>query len=350
MQNKLEQSIIATLSYFDIFEYPLTLFEIRKNLVDLDGDLLNENCADERCPTPHGVSDTSRFSLVEIENALGGEELKNRVEQKNGFYFLKNRSYYLTRQKRYYFANKKFKRAMKIAFLLSKIPFIKMIAVCNSLGYSNTREGSDIDFFITTSKKRVWSARFLSVFLIKFLNLRPKKGSVKDTICMSFFVDEENLNLEKFRFSKDDIYLRFWITQLVPIYDQGGVYEKFWSENKWVEGWLPNRIRNEVVARREIFASRRSSPRNGGAEKLRRGIKGLNKNSVQVSWFEKLAKKIQLKFMNSKLKELMNKDTRVVVNDGVLKLFAVDRREEYMERWMKAVKTPVILSDLNREN
>ncbi|MFH1565029.1 MAG: hypothetical protein ABIC82_04220 [bacterium] len=36
LKEQLEQSILATLNYFDIFEYPLTLLEIRKNLIDLE--------------------------------------------------------------------------------------------------------------------------------------------------------------------------------------------------------------------------------------------------------------------------------------------------------------------------
>ncbi|MFH1565028.1 MAG: hypothetical protein ABIC82_04215 [bacterium] len=267
--------------------------------------------------------------MTDIEDALNGEGLKNIVGENNGFYFLaRNNANYLTRQKRCYLADKKFKRAKKIAWMLSKIPFIKMIAVCNSLGYGNVREDSDIDLFVVTAKNRVWAARLLSVILIKFLNLRPREGRVKDTICMSFFVDEDNLNLEKFKISENDIYLTFWVAQVFPVYDRGGVYERFFKENEWIKKILPNAEKREVEFGRvvQIKSNPPNPPCQGGV---------LNKNSVQANWLEKFSKKVQSKFMNSRLKEMANKDTRVVVNDGVLKLFAVDRREEYMKRWME---------------
>lgn len=330
MSTKLEQSILATLSYFDIFEYPLTLFEVGKNLVDV-----------EKIPsTPLYERGEIAATMVDIEHVLNGEKFKSIVGKNNGFYFLnRNNVNYLTRQKRYYLADKKFKRAKKIAWLLGKIPFIKMVAVCNSLGYSNVREDSDIDLFVVAAKNRVWAARFLSVILIKFLNLRPREGRVRDTICMSFFVDEDNLNLEKFKIGEDDIYLTFWITQVFPIYDKGGIYERFFEENGWVKKVLPNAKKREVELSRvmQIKSNPPNPLPNRVEDRLCQGG-GLNKNSVQSNWLEKFSKKIQLKFMNSKLKEIANKDTRVVVNDGVLKLFAVDRREEYMKKWMETLK------------
>jgi hypothetical protein len=374
MLSNLEQSILATLAYFDIFEYPLTLFEIWKNLVNVgNGNSIPQSC---------GVGFPS---LCDIEDALNNEELKNKISRKNGFYFLKSVGAqnfvpnYLTRQKRYYIADKKFKRAKKIVWLLSKIPYIKMIAVCNSLGYSNAMEDSDIDFFVITAKNRIWTARFLSVVLIKFLNLRPKIYNIKDLsrtflgriklrylkdissinelkenqykkvrdkICLSFFVDEENLNLEKFAINPPyqrgdetsppdkggwgvkafDIYLIYWITQLVPIFNHGGIYDKFWQENKWLKKYLPNRISYKVNNRRKI-----------GKKELSFDLESFRDSSFKPNWLEKLTKKIQLKMMNPKLKSLMNKDTRVIVNDGVLKLFAIDRREEYLKLWHQKI-------------
>jgi hypothetical protein len=50
-------------------------------------------------------------------------------------------------------------------------------------------------------------------------------------------------------------------------------------------------------------------------------------------WTEKYFKKLQLHLMPAEMKGLMNKDTRVVVNDSVLKLHVNDRREEYKNKF-----------------
>ena len=53
---------------------------------------------------------------------------------------------------------------------------------------------------------------------------------------------------------------------------------------------------------------------------------------------ESLFKKIQLKMLPPKIKELINKDTRIVINDRVLKLHVKDRREEYRKNYELRIK------------
>lgn len=311
MDSILEQSIIATLGYFNIFEYPLTLLELKTNLLQL-----NKNFS------------VSNVNLTELEQALNNELLKKFIEQKNGFYFLSgNDKHYQTRQQRYYIADQKIKRALKIAWLFKFIPTIQMIAVSNSLGYSNTTISSDIDLFIVTKQNRVWTTKLLTTLLIISLSLRPTAKCSKDKICLSFFVDENNLNLEKFQLSNtvtektdlpNDIYLTYWTTQLLPIFDRNNTYDQFWQDNSWVNQYLPNRQQYNPTLSRKLLAE----PTNSTI---------FNRFG---DYFETLAKKIQLKRLNPKLKALMNKDSRVIINDNILKLYSLDRREQYQHQWL----------------
>ena len=54
---------------------------------------------------------------------------------------------------------------------------------------------------------------------------------------------------------------------------------------------------------------------------------------------EKAAKKFQMKILPAALKELMNKDTRVIINDSILKLYLTDRRAEFMEKYEAKLRT-----------
>ena len=132
----LGKSILNTVAYFDIFEYPLTAMEIYNWLYGNYGLKTND------------------YGLKDVQNALDDSQfLKDRLETRNGFYFLKGKSAHVrTRLNRYNIAQEKYKRAELIANIFSYFPFIQFIAVCNSLAYNNVREQSDIDMFIINNK------------------------------------------------------------------------------------------------------------------------------------------------------------------------------------------------------
>ena len=54
-------------------------------------------------------------------------------------------------------------------------------------------------------------------------------------MCLSFYATDSNLNLEKLQMSNySDIYLVYWILQLIPIYDPDNLYDKFLQPKDWV--------------------------------------------------------------------------------------------------------------------
>jgi hypothetical protein len=44
-----------------------------------------------------------------------------------------------------------------------------------------------------------------------------------------------------------------------------------------------------------------------------------------------------MKVMPSKLKEMANKDSRVITSDSILKFHENDRREEYKNKWIQRI-------------
>ena len=52
---------------------------------------------------------------------------------------------------------------------------------------------------------------------------------------------------------------------------------------------------------------------------------------------ESFWKKLQLRIMPKEIRETMNKDSRVIVDDGVVKLHTNDRRELYREKYIAAL-------------
>jgi len=288
----LKQAIINVVAYFDMFDFPLTDFEIWK--------FLSEKC-----------------DYVNVRKILSGLTV---LEAKNGFYFLKGRENITrTRMDRYNFTDRKFKRALRVAKIYRLIPWVKMVAVSNIIGAHNLKDGSDIDVFIIAEKNKIWLTRFFCAGLAKILGLRPSEKNSRDKICLNFYISEEEMDLKKFMLGNKDIYFVYWLANLVIIYDKDETYKKFIQANLWLKGYLPNYQPSEMVNRRFVEARK-----NLLFDFLFNFIFGYFKDSF---------KKIQLRKLPTELKEIMNKDTRVVISDKVLKLHVKDRREEYRKKW-----------------
>jgi len=319
--NQLSKAILRILIYFDLFDYPLTLMEL--------GKWLNVDNADKtriaRIKNADDPQITRGYRIEDIAEAL--DQLSDKVSSQDGFYFLTGRqSIIQTRLSRYNISEAKFKRAVKFIKVFSQLPFVKMIAVCNTLAYSNSSRSGDIDLFIITKNNRLWLARFLIVGLLKLLHVRPTKIKKQDAIDAAFFLAEEDLNIAEIKINQADIYLTYWIDQLVPIFNIDNTYQKFQQANQWIKKSLPYSSGYQLGGRRQVLPSRFAK------------IIGWLLN-LFLNWqlVERWAKKYQLKIMPLELKSIMNLDSRVVVNDKMLKFHRSDRRQEYQERFFQAV-------------
>ena len=131
----LSESIIKTFVFFDIFDRPLTAFEAHKWL----------------------WSEVAK--LEGIEATLNTPNFK--IEAKNGFFFLSGRKKIVEDgSRRQIWNDKKIVRARWAAKILNVVPFIKLIAVCNTLSFGAASQESDVDFFIVAKAGRLWLARF----------------------------------------------------------------------------------------------------------------------------------------------------------------------------------------------
>lgn len=299
--NELEKAIIDTLAYFDIFDYPMTEFEIWKFLYF-------ENKPDRN------------FTYSEVRKILlENEYLKTKLNFKDGYCFIKGREYIIqSRRRRYGYAERKYMKVMRVIKVLRFFPFIKMIAVCNTLAFNNSRREADIDLFIVTKHNRIWQSRFWVNGVLKIFKMRPSQEKSQDTICSTFFTDEENLNLQKLCINQDDIYLKYWIKQIVPIYDEG-VYDKFSKANNWIGGNLPNMIKIMTPSRRRV-----------------KNLKFCKMVINILASFcpENIFKNYQMKIMPQGLKDLSNIDTHVIINDHMLKFHDNDRRQIFLDKWL----------------
>ncbi|MBU1202502.1 hypothetical protein KKH39_00430 [Patescibacteria group bacterium] len=304
----LEKSILKTLAFFDIFYYPLTLTEIWKWL----------------------YMPNKKYSISDVKKALEtSQTLQQEIIRKEGFYSLVGRdSIYLRRKQNNNLAERKFRRAINIAKIYRFIPFVRMIAVCNSLAYSNASEDSDIDLFIIAKRKTIWLARFFTVLFVSIFRMRPKDENKRDAFCLSFFVDEDHLNIESTMINSEDIYYPYWVSQLMPIYNPDGLYEKFLEANQWYKNYLPNAYKNQFS---KTVKERKYSK---VVAKIFYGI-------LRPPFFKRaiyaFIRTLQLRIIDRNLKSLINIDTKIVVNEGMLKFYPNDNRELFYKKWKQRV-------------
>ncbi|MBI4281158.1 hypothetical protein HY628_03095 [Candidatus Uhrbacteria bacterium] len=292
----MRQAILKALAYFDLFDYPLTLIELWKYLPGL---------------TPCSLEEARQEVLKSRETGA--------IEELNGFFFLPGRGEIVrVRQQRYLIAERKYRRALRVARWLRRIPGIRLIAVANTLAWSHAAEASDIDFFIITRPGSLWTSRLLGV--LPFFWARPRPGRERDTFCFSFWATETALDLQKIACQPSDPYLAYWLASLVPVYDPDGLAEALWEANPWMSQYLPNARPVISSFRRRVTASSRRSPTAVVAPRRLR---------------EAAARAAQLLWLPAGLRRLMNVDQRVVVTDELLKFHENDRRQEIFERYQK---------------
>lgn len=197
----LDNAILQTLAYSDIFDYPLTADELHRFLI-----LSAEKCDLEQCAA----------------------KMKN-ISFKNGYYYLSGRDEIIElRKQRELVSNKTFKRAMFYGRILGALPFVRMVALTGSLAMLNLSKNPDMDFMLVAKHGRVWTARAFAILLGKVARL------FGDTICPNLIISERSLE-----WPLHDLYSARELCQMIPIagYD---FYLRVFASNSWVKSFLPN--------------------------------------------------------------------------------------------------------------
>ena len=312
LQDILSSDLLMTIAYFDLFDYPLTTFEIWKWLWREDGE---------------------RVSYGAVQNELEkNPEIKKYIVRRGAFWCLKGRENIVaTREERYRLAIAKLQRARRVAHLFSYLPWIEGIAACNSLGYRNASTKSDIDLFIIVPPGTIWLVRFLTVGFLAMFGLRPMSEKIADTICLSFFVTSDTMNLEHLQKPEGDPYLTYWITQLTPLFGRGDVWQKFWEANSWIKKFLPNALSTTGRGTWLYGESLPSLTKVHDRELLSDYSMSVLVNNMVRRW--------QIAHLPQRLRERITVGgTDVVVSDQVLKFHDNDRRELYRDRWHRALQ------------
>jgi len=217
------------------------------------------------------------------------------------------------------------RRVEKYVKWLRVMPFVRVVAVGNTLAFGAVDEESDIDLFIVATKGRLFFVRIFVTLFFQILGVRRHGKEVRARFCLSFYVSEEALNLSKIVLSPEDVYLYFWIVTLEPVLGLG-VYRKFLAVNDWI-----SKYRSENVYEK-------NSKLIVGESSLLQKMLEVFSNLFLIWWLEFLLKTWQMRRAKRKYEALDSMGVNVVVSENMLKFHNLDARERVQKIWTKKMR------------
>ncbi len=202
---ELQQAILQTIAYADVFEYPLSAAEVHRYLVGVPA-------------SPEMV----RAQLTHLsQQAL--------LLSHEGYYTLAAREGNLAaRQRRAAVAATLWPQALFYGRQVAALPFVRMVAVTGALAADNVDPDADIDFLIVTEPGRLWLCRLLVILLVR---AAAQRGAV---LCPNYFLSERALLLEE-----QSLFAARELVQMVPIAGMS-TYGAMRRLNAWTDAHLPN--------------------------------------------------------------------------------------------------------------
>lgn len=292
----LERSILHTVCWFAVHQYPVTSFELWK--------WLWFPCR------PASLADVRR--AVEESAWLGA-----RLETAEGFFTLRGTdtaALVAQRLAREGDARRKFRRLHRAMRFLAAVPTVRGVAAVNTLAWWHTRPESDIDLLVLADPGTLWLTRLLCVTPFALFGARPGRA-LRDPFCFSFFLNAGQPGLKQLALFGGDPYLAYWTRSLVPL---SGNWETYHAANAWAGEMLPQ-------ARPRAPHPRFTTPFLPSVW------------SRLLGQLEPWARRLQEARLPAALRLRANKDSSVVLTDQMLKFHETDRREEFRDRFQELV-------------
>ncbi len=293
----LREAILASLVYYDLFSYPLTLDEIWFWL-------------------------PKEASLKDIFWELNDLIDRGLVFYQEPFYFLGSETIIGRRCRRERTSEQKLVRAKIIARELILLPWVDLVAISGNLAMKSAGEGDDIDLLILAQSGCLYRARLASILLTELLGQRRRPGQKQapDKVCLNIFLEANNLVLPK---DRHDFYTAHEALQLAPIIGNNNLYRRFLVDNDWLIDYLPQAYQNRLE---KLFFI--NSPAS-------------DNKRAKTNWLEKVAGFVQLAYSKSRQRQLTkdNDNRQLFFHPQDQRQIVLDRFKKNWEKIIKAVNS-----------
>ena len=283
----LEQAFLESVIYASLFDYPVTLAQLREGLI-------------RQAATESELARCYASSLL----------LQATVEWAEPYYFPRGRRDLLeTRRRREAGSRQLLADLAKPMALMTAMPFVRMVALSGSLAHLNAEGEADLDLFVVTRPGRVWSVTVTALAIARLFGWRAR-------LCLNYVVSERALMV-----GPADLFCANQIVYLRPVCGHS-TYLAFLESNRFVERFYPN------------FQPRRSSARD--STWMRRAVEhALDWTAAPL--YERLCRLIYGGHLRRRAHTWRSRD-QVRLDRECLKLHTHSHRREVMEQFEQALE------------
>lgn len=203
----LQNALLKTLLYYDIWHHPLTRLEAY-SFLPLD-----------------------RMTFDEFERRLDREGPGEAIGEDRGFLFLRRNgeSPVPERLRRTSHAARMWRRARLSAALLKRFPFVRGVMVSGDLSKNVTTEKSDVDFVVVTEPGRLWIARMLLILFKKTVLLNSRKY-----FCLNYLVSADALSQRE-----RNVFVATEVAHTKALVHPA-MHRRYLEANDWIRLYFPN--------------------------------------------------------------------------------------------------------------
>lgn len=212
-----ELAIARSVLFASLFDYPLTLAQLRQTLIE------------------------SSLTPSEIEAIYArSETLQTMIDHREGFFFPRDQRDLVCERRRREARSRIFlDRHRRLLSIVCALPYVEMVALSGSIAHLNLDGAGDLDLFIVTRGRRVWSVTVAVVLIAKLLRRRQ-------TTCANFVLADSALVLDQ-----QDLFSASQIIHLKPLVGEE-IYGRFVAANPFVSRFYPN-FRVRAATRRPLW-------------------------------------------------------------------------------------------------
>ncbi|MEW6321797.1 MAG: hypothetical protein AB1635_12035 [Acidobacteriota bacterium] len=286
-----EMAVLHTIAYAALFDYPLTLEQLRESLI--------------------GTAATES----ELREWLATSPLLRRtIEHRDGFYFPRGRADMVSIRRRREAASRALlDRHRRVLAFIACLPFVRMVALTGSLAHLNADDDADLDLFVITRPGRVWLVTVGALVAAKLTGWRRR-------LCLNYVISETALAV-----TPADLFSANQIIHLQPV-TGSDAYRAFLRANPFVTEHYPN-FRPRPVAAPVAASPIRDRARRAVEAAVDVLVGGLGERACRRAYRWHLRRGAS---------RWQSRD-QVRLDDECLKLHTASHRAATMERFLRSV-------------
>ncbi len=200
---EINEAVLRTLAYADLFDYPLRAEEVHEGLLDCGA------------------------SFEDVQGVLEAWESRGVIARTGPLFFIRGRAKIVAvrEQRRQHTRRLLQKHAWLLKFVI-KFPFVRSVSLSGAAAFENSHHRDDVDVFVITASKRLWSVYTALALLLKLMGKRR-------LLCLNCLVDLDHLSIDD-----HDYFVAHQIAFLRPL---SGIehFKKFHAANAWISAHLP---------------------------------------------------------------------------------------------------------------